>query len=160
MRGSQVSPLAEANFASDARAARLVLKLFASKLTLVPLDVTEAAPLSGEGLMVAKGGASARLFAEAFHTFRTANCEIVGICDGAPVHDAHVVAYALMPELYQVEQHAVDVLVARPGDVSNGACVVDRRRGQTEGPTLINVLTNVDARAFTRELIAAVAALP
>ena len=67
-----VSPLAEANFAWDAQAARLVVAAFNEKLTLFPLDVTHAALFSWDNAeeLRARGGSAAGWFADIHNHFR------------------------------------------------------------------------------------------
>ena len=121
------------------------------------------------------------IFTDAFATFRGAYCDLLSACEGAPVHDAHVVAYLTNPKLYETKTVAVDVAVAQPGDDAHGMVVVDRRSWApapriTYGPeslddylgsTLtysqvppranaaakgVTVLTNVNASEFRKEL--------
>ena len=68
------------------------------------------------------------IFTDAFATFRGAYCDLLSACEGAPVHDAHVVAYLTNPELYETKTVAVDVAVAQPGDDTHGMVFEDRRR--------------------------------
>ena len=117
-----VTPLAEANFNHDARAARVVVKSFAERLVLVPLDVTEQAIVTEADVRHAP-----EIFTDAFTTFRGAYCDLLSACEGAPVHDAHVVAYSTNPELYETKTVAIDVAVAQPGDDAHGMVFVDRR---------------------------------
>ena len=67
------------------------------------------------------------IFTAAFAIFRGAYCDLLSACEGAPVHDAHVVAYLTNPELYENKTVAIDVAVAQPGDDAHGMVVVDRR---------------------------------
>ena len=66
---------------------------------------------------------------DAFETFRGAYCDLLSACEGAPIHDAHVVAYLTNPELYETKTVAIDVVVG-PGD-AHGMVVVDRRSWAT-----------------------------
>jgi purine nucleosidase len=160
-----VTPLAEANFNHDARAARIVVKSFAETLVLVPLDVTEQAIVTEEDVRHAP-----EIFTDAFATFRGAYCGLLSACEGAPVHDAHVVAYLTNPNLYETKTVAIDVAVAQPGDDAHGMVVVDRRswanasltvnealdqlfagKGKATAPK-VTVLTNVNASEFRKEL--------
>ena len=103
------SPLAEANFAHDAAAAKAVLDAWAAhaapdvhQLVLLPLDVTHQALLSLElqaGLR-SRGGPAAQLAARAFAVYQDGYCRYGQMCDGAPVHDAMVVAFATHPHLF------------------------------------------------------------
>ena len=67
------------------------------------------------------------IFTDAFATFRGACCDLLSACEGAPIHDAHVVAYLTNPELYETKTVAIDVAVAQPGDDAHGMVFVDRR---------------------------------
>ena len=98
------------------------MKSFAELLVLVPLDVTEQAIVTEEDVRHAP-----EIFTDAFATFRGAYCDLLSACEGAPVHDAHVVAYLTNPELYETKTVAIDVAVAQPGDAAHGMVVVDRR---------------------------------
>ena len=148
VRGPQA--LAEANFNHDARAARIVVKSFGGispgKLVLVPLDVTEKAIITEEDVRHAP-----EIFTAAFATFRGAYCELLGACEGAPVHDAHVVAYLTNPKLYTTKTVAIDVVVG-PGDDTNGMVVVDRRSWAETIAPRVTVLTNVDTEGFREQL--------
>ena len=143
-----VSPLAEANFNHDARAARVVVKSFAETLVLVPLDVTDQAIVTEADVRHAP-----EIFTDAFETFRGAHCDLLSACEGAPVHDAHVVAYLTNPSLYETKTIAIDVSVAQPGDDAHGMVVVDRRSWVDETTaSKVTVLTNVNASEFRKEL--------
>ena len=113
-------------------------------------------------------------------TFRSAHCDLLSACEGAPVHDAHVVAYLTNPELYETKTVAIDVAVAQPGDDAHGMVFEDRRPWTaprvTYGPEclddylrstlthsqvppranaavkVVTVLTNVNASEFRKEL--------
>ena len=126
-------------------------------------------------------GHAPEIFTDAFATFRGAYCDLLSACEGAPIHDAHVVAYLTNPELYETKTVVVDVAVAQPGDDAHGMVVVDRRSWATAprvtygpeglddylGSTLtysqvppranaavkvVTVLTNVNASEFRKEL--------
>ena len=142
-----VTPLAEANFNHDARAARIVVKSFAETLVLVPLDVTEQAIVTEDDVRHAP-----EIFTDAFATFRGAFCDLLSACEGAPVHDAHVVAYLTNPELYETKTVAIDVAVAQPGDDAHGMVVVDRRSWAETIAPRVTVLTGVDAQGFREQL--------
>jgi len=142
-----VSPLAEANFNHDARAARVVVKSFAETLVLVPLDVTEQAIVTEADVRHAP-----EIFTDAFATFRGAHCDLLSACEGAPVHDAHVVAFLTNPSLYETKTIAIDVSVAQPGDDAHGMVVVDRRSWADATNPKVTVLTNVNASEFRKEL--------
>ena len=153
------------------------MKSFAELLVLVPLDVTEQAIVTEEDV-----GHAPEIFTDAFATFRGAYCGLLSACEGAPVHDAHVVAYLTNPELYETKTVALDVAVAQPGDDAHGMVVVDRRSWTNAAPRVtygpegldeylgstltysqvppranaavkvVTVLTNVNASEFRKEL--------
>ena len=88
----------------------------------------------------------------ALATFRGAYCDLLSACEGAPVHDAHVVAYLTNPSLYETKTIAIDVSVAQPGDDAHGMVVVDRRSWADATNPKVTVLTNVNASEFRKEL--------
>lgn len=169
-----VSPLAEANFAHDARAARLVAESFGrgdgterrAEFVLAPLDVTMRSRVTPEQVTrVGETGGAAYMFADACAHYQRAYCEVHGppFCDGVPLHDAHVVAWLTEPELYtNVSEAPIDVTVARAGDAVHGACVVDRRPGSAARRAQMpraRVLLDVDADAFAASFIERVSGL-
>ena len=123
-----------------------------------------------------------RLRSRIFATFRGAFCDLLSACEGAPIHDAHVVAYLTNPELYETKTVAIDVAVAQPGDDAHGMVVVDRRSWTNAAPRVtygpeglddylgstltysqvppranaavkvVTVLTGVDAQGFREQL--------
>ncbi len=115
---------------------------------IVPLDVTDQAIVTEADVRHAP-----EIFTDAFETFRGAHCDLLSACEGAPVHDAHVVAYLTNPSLYETKTIAIDVSVAQPGDDAHGMVVVDRRSwvDETTAPK-VTVLTNVNASEFRKEL--------
>ena len=160
------SPLGEANFVHDAYAARAVVAAWgaagasACDLVLAPLDVTHQAAVSqkrvDEWAAAAKG--KARLFAESWPWYAGAYCERSGECESMPFHDAHPVAYLLLPELYtRVETMRVEVLASAPGRPEHGMSLVDKRAGalrraaaEPPGPAECDakVLMEVDEEGF------------
>jgi purine nucleosidase len=149
------SPLAEANFAHDAAAAQLVIKTFSEgSLVLAPLDVTHQALLTAEDVRrIKEYGDGGRLFADAHITYSKAYCRLAGWCDTTPLHDAHPVMYALVPDMFTAEEMEVQVLVYRPGDDAHGVSFVDRRGSRaTTASEPITVLVKVDEARFKAEL--------
>lgn len=163
-----VSPLAEANFAHDAAAARAVLAAWdeaqargASPIVLVPLDVTGAALVSAADVAAfRKGTPAAAKFADAWHSsYLEAYCTMRGLCDATPLHDAHVVSYLLRPELYSADKLALRVQVSVAGEASHGHSLLDRRSGGGGATATggVTVLLGVDAegwRALLHERLA------
>lgn len=163
------SPLAEANFALDPRAARLVAESFGrgdkaeerrAEFVLVPLDVTMKSVVTpAQVARVGETGSAANMFADACAFYQRAYCDVHGppFCDGVPLHDAHTVAWLTEPELYvNVTEAPIDVAVARTGEAVHGACIVDRRPGsaarQAQMPHA-KVLLDVDADAFAASFL-------
>lgn len=169
-----VSPLAEANFASDARAARLVVDAFSSvegdRLVLAPLDVTMTGAVEHSAVLskLDRAGIAQRLLAGAWRTYIGNYCTILKECGPTAVlHDAHTVAYLRAPEMYEIELLALEVSV---GGSANGHSLLDRRT-HSKGDSavddrtgavgarkkLLTVLVGVDATAFEAAFLAAVA---
>ena len=162
------SPLAEANFAHDAAAAKAVLDAWAAhaatdvhQLVLLPLDVTHQALLSVElqaGLR-SRGGPAAQLAARAFAVYQDGYCRYGQMCDGAPVHDAMVVAFATHPHLFRVETKPLQVVVDATGapGAAHGMTFVDRRPLQPGSGTNVSIVMSVEAHAFVELLVERVA---
>jgi len=156
------SPLSEANFNHDAAAAAAVCSAWGTKapspFVLAPLDVTHGA-MVGPDLMEAiseAGGEAVRLFAQPWSEYADAYCRLGGVCDGAPLHDAHPIAYMLQPENYVVETIDFSIMV---GGSENGMCVIDRRSRSSgkeppHGTCTGRVMMQVnDAPLFGRQLV-------
>lgn len=163
-----ISPLAEANFAFDARAARCVVAAFGQRLTLFPLDVTHQALFSRADAdeLHARGGAAAAWFAAIHDHYRERYAAVAGIVAGSPLHDAHVVAAVLDPSMYTYAQKRLTVLVASPGDPTHGATLFDRRIVPQSAPSpemgeaTVTVATAVDSTRFVELFIDRIASLP
>lgn len=172
-----ISPLAEANFFHDAKAARMVIREFSEaetetpggemqpKLVLAPLDVTLQAILGPELLArAAEAGDAGRLFAQATPVYQKAYCEVAGRCSGIPLHDAHTVAFSEDPSLYpRTEVLHIEVLVSQLGDHAHGMSLIDRRLSGSEGANLkagkVLVLLDVRAEEFSERFLDRLAAL-
>ena len=111
----------------DARAAH---RGVAEKLVLVPLDVTEQAIVTEEDVRHAP-----EIFTVRLRQFRGAHCDLLSACEGAPVHDAHVVAYLTNPGVSETRRSR-STSPSRNRDDAHGAVVVNRRpaRGSHMGP--------------------------
>ena len=154
------SPLGEANFVHDALAAQLVVHAFTKEgscpLVLAPLDLTNPAVTSPTaiGAIRSRGGAAARLFADAWPTYQAAYCRLQGLCEGTPLHDAHPVAYLVSPELYtKVERVHLHVVVAGShDDDTNGMSFVHVRGSRATQPEPgrqpVTLLLDVDQPKF------------
>ena len=169
-----VSPLAEANFAHDARAARLVVDAFASeegdRLIIAPLDVTMAGAVDHVHVAseLDKAGVAQRLLAKAWRTYIGNYCTVLKECGPkAVLHDAHTVAYLHHPDLYDTELLTLEVSV---GGASNGHSLLDRRTLSSSDDEIDDrtgavggrkrrstVLTGVDAAGFKEAFLNAVA---
>ena len=136
-----VSPLAEANFAHDARAAKVVVDAFSSdagdRLVIAPLDVTMRAMATVQQMQqLTSAGVGGSLLAEAWRQYTTNYCQVLKFCGShAAVHDAHPVAYLLHPSLYAngTRVESVEIMVTEPLHPSNGHSLVDRRQLAKEG---------------------------
>ena len=169
-----VSPLAEANFAHDARAARLVVDAFSSddgdRLVIAPLDVTMAGAVDHVHVAseLDKAGVAQRLLAKAWRIYIGNYCTVLKECGPTAVlHDAHTVAYLRHPDLYDTELLTLEVSV---GGASNGHSLLDRRTLSASDDEIddrtgavggrkrrCTVLTGVDAAGFKEAFLNAVA---
>ena len=166
-----VSPLAEANFAHDARAAKVVVDAFSSddgdRLVIAPLDVTMKAMATVQQMQqLTSAGVGGSLLAQAWRQYTTNYCQVLKFCGAhAAVHDAHPVAYLLHPSLYAngTRVESVEIMVTEPLHASNGHSLVDRRQLAKEGivddrtgdvtglqKPRATVLVDVDGDAFLR----------
>merc|ERR1711871_1927012 len=169
-----VSPLAEANFAHDARAARLVVDAFSSeegdRLVIAPLDVTMAGAVDHVHVAseLDRAGVAQRLLAKAWRTYIGNYCTVLKECGPkAVLHDAHTVAYLRHPDLYDTELLTLEVSVGGAADghslldrrtLSSSDAAVDDRTGEIGGrKRRCTVLTGVDAAGFKEAFLNAVA---
>jgi purine nucleosidase len=167
-----VSPLAEANFAHDSRAAKVVVDAFSTvdgdKLVLAPLDVTMAAMVAQSTMAeVGEVGGAEQLLAKAWATYARNYCRVLKFCgDHGALHDVHPVAYLLWPEMYtSIQKLTIDVVVADKLGPSNGHSLVDRRNlakgGAADDRTGVSlgvkkkatVLLDVDAPTFIAHFV-------
>ncbi len=153
------SPLAEANFLHDAAAARAVVHAFSQdggcEFVLFPLDLTNAVVTTAAEIEAMRaGGHAAAMFADAWAVYQEGYCRLGGVCDGTPLHDAHVVAFVIAPEIYtRAETLHVQVHVSsRHDDPPNGMSIVDRR-GERRFGGGVKVVLEADGRAFTELLV-------
>ena len=169
-----VSPLAEANFAHDARAARLVVDAFSSddgdRLVIAPLDVTMVGAVDHVHVAseLDRAGVAQRLLANAWRTYVRNYCTVLKECGPkAVLHDAHTVAYLRHPDLYDIETLTLEVTV---GGAANGHSLLDRRTLSSSDAAVDDrtgavggrkrrcaVLVGVDARGFKDAFLSAVA---
>merc|ERR1711968_184232 len=169
-----VSPLAEANFAHDARAARLVVDAFSSeegdRLVIAPLDVTMAGAVDHVHVAseLDRAGVAQRLLAKAWRIYIGNYCTVLKECGPkAVLHDAHTVAYLRHPDLYDTELLTLEVSV---GGAANGHSLLDRRTLSSSDDEIddrtgeiggrkrrCTVLMGVDAAGFREAFLNAVA---
>ena len=169
-----VSPLSEANFAHDARAARLVVDAFSSEegdqLVIAPLDVTMAGAVDHVHVAseLDRAGVAQRLLAKAWRTYIGNYCTVLKECGPkAVLHDAHTVVYLHHPDLYDVEKLTLEVSV---GGAADGHSLLDRRTLSASDDEIddrtgavggrkrrCTVLTGVDAAGFKESFLNAVA---
>lgn len=165
------SPLAEANVLHDAVAAKLAIHAFTAEgacpLVLAPLDLTNPAVTSPAAIeeLRTKGGAAARLFADAWPVYQAAYCRLQGLCTGTPLHDAHPVAYLLAPEIYTktAKAHLHVVVASHHDELAHGLTFVDGRGSRADqappGRQPLTLLLDVDKPAFERLLVDTVLAM-
>jgi inosine-uridine nucleoside N-ribohydrolase len=150
-----VTPAAEFNVWADPEAAR---RVFSSGLdvTMVGLDVTHRAlmtPAHAERLAAA--GAAGRLVADLYGFYAGFHRERYG-WEGAPVHDAVAVAYALDPTLLGTRRCAVAVDTGP--ELSRGRTYVDVH-GATDWEPNCDVAVEIDSERFLELLLTRIATL-
>ena len=120
---------AEFNIWADPEAARIVLRSGIRELTVVPLDATHEALITGSDCdRLAALGTPAGTAAAPIIRTRIAGYTAVQpppIPDSAPVHDALCVAHLIEPAVIATREVHVDVEVA--GELTRGRTVVDLR---------------------------------
>ena len=130
--------------------------------TMVGLDVTHRVlmgPADRDRLRAA-GGPAAGLAADLLD-FAVARAGEIAGRDGAPIHDASAVMAVVRPDLFQGEEHPVDVELA--GTLTRGMTVVDQRpsgrAGEDAGRANARVLFDADEAAVVNSIVDAVIAL-
>lgn len=105
-----VSPVAEANIFGDPEAADLV---FGADwpVTIAGLDVTQETVMTDEfvGQLAHVSGEDGRFIREISAMYQKFHKDSIGL-DGFYVHDSSAVAYALRPDLFEIEQGPVRVV--------------------------------------------------
>ncbi len=131
--GGNVTPAAEFNIHVDPHAAQVV---FTSgvKLTMMPLDVTHKARMTGQ-----------RIDAVGALGTPVGNAAVAMMAPGDPLHDPCVIAYLLRPELFTGRDCYVEIEIA--SEATMGMTVVDWR-GVTGRPKTCTVMTEIDADRF------------
>ena len=156
-----VTAVAEFNVWADPEAAAIVFREF-PMTTMVGLDVTHRVlmgPADRDRLRAA-GGPAAGLAADLLD-FAVARAGEIAGRDGAPIHDASAVMAVVRPDLFQGEEHPVDVELA--GTLTRGMTVVDQRpggrAGEGAGRANARVLFDADEAAVVNSIVDAVIAL-
>ncbi|MGO6694350.1 nucleoside hydrolase [Rhizobium johnstonii] len=130
-----VTPAAEFNVWADPEAAAIVFSAGFAKLTLVPLDATFQALVTGEQAKALEDlGSNAGIAASRFIAQRIKGYDAtqpMKVSGAAPVHDAVCVAYLVRPDL--LETRHVNIVVETHGIHTVGRTVIDvNRRGNNE----------------------------
>lgn len=130
-----VTPAAEFNVWADPEAAAIVFGAGFAKLTLVPLDATFQALVTGEQAKALEDlGSNAGIAASGFIAQRIKGYDAtqrMKVAGAAPVHDAVCVAYLVRPDL--LETRHVNMVVETHGVHTIGRTVIDvNRRGSNE----------------------------
>ena len=130
-----VTPAAEFNVWADPEAAAIVFSAGFAKLTLVPLDATFQALVTGEQAKALENlGSNAGIAASRFIAQRIKGYDAtqpMKVSDAAPVHDAVCVAYLVRPDL--LETLHLHIAVETQGVHTIGRTVMDvNRRGSNE----------------------------
>lgn len=139
-----VTAAAEFNFFCDAEAARAVLRSRLTK-TLLPLDVTRTLVMRYDllDLVRSRSNPVASLLDQMLPGFYRAHRQRLGM-EGVLVHDAIGVVMAIHPELFITQPMYGDVEVS--GELTHGACVLDRRPLPESQPNL-EVVVEMDTAA-------------
>jgi len=122
-----VTPSAEFNIWADPEASAKVFAAGFRKTTLVPLDATHKALVSGEkcrelaALGTNAGVAAARFIEQRIHGYDAT--QPMDVRGSAPVHDALCVAYLIEPEIIETQYRHVDV--ETHGTLTVGRTVID-----------------------------------
>jgi len=140
-----VTPVAEFNVFVDPEAADIVLRS-GVPITMLPLDVTHKAlstPSRIEALR-ALGNNTGRAVAEMLTYSEAFDRKKYG-WDGAPLHDPNVIAWLIMPSLYNGRD--INVAVETASALTRGMTVADWW-GVTDRPRNATYLRDVDAAGF------------
>jgi purine nucleosidase/ribosylpyrimidine nucleosidase len=152
-RGNETAS-AEFNIWADPEAAAMVFAAGFPRLTLVPLDATHQALVSGsdcdalEALGTPAGTAAADFVRRRISAY--AKGRSVAAADAAPVHDALCTAYLVAPEV--VTTRHLHVAVETRGELTVGRTVIDTR-SQANLPPNAHVAFGADPRLFVSLLL-------
>jgi inosine-uridine nucleoside N-ribohydrolase len=150
-----ITPAAEFNVWADPEAAR---RVFSSGLdvTMVGLDVTHQALLGpAEEARLRATGRIGTFVAELNVFFSRYHRETYG-WDGAPIHDAVAVAFAIRPELLETRHRNVEIEVE--SELCRGRTVVDLWR-RTDRPPTAHVGVGLDREGFFDLLVERIGSL-
>jgi inosine-uridine nucleoside N-ribohydrolase len=151
-----VTPAAEFNIWADPEAAQRVLSGGGPHVTMVGLDVTHRALMTpAHAARLDTAGRAGRLVAELYRFYAGFHTRSYG-WDGAPVHDAVALAYAIDPALLQTE--TCPIRVDTGTEPSRGRTYVDLH-GVTEWTPDCDVAVEIDAERFLALLVERIAAL-
>ncbi|MBE9033220.1 nucleoside hydrolase [filamentous cyanobacterium LEGE 11480] len=140
-----ITPSAEFNFYCDPHAAQIIFTAGLS-LTLISLDVTHTAIATPERLQALRliGQPIGPVVADLLGAYGAYDQQRHGFA-GAPLHDPCVIAYLLMPELFQTRDYYVEIETISPPSL--GRTIVDW--WQTTGrPANAKVAISIDAEGF------------
>ena len=150
-----VTPAAEFNIWADPEAAQAVFDA-GLDVTMIGLDVTHRAVTGTDVQARLRTTGSIGVFvAELVDFFTVYHRQTYG-WNGAPIHDAVVVAHLLVPGLVETKRRNVEV--ERTSELCRGRTVVDLWR-RTDRPPNAHVGVDLDANAFFDLLVERIARL-
>ena len=149
-----ITPSAEFNVWADPEAAAIVFAAAFRKITLVPLDATHQALVTGEqcarldALGTPAGIAAARFIGQRIKGYDES--QPMAILGSAPVHDAVCVNFLVNPSVITTKH--IHVAVETRGDLTLGRTVMDvMRRGRA--PPNCHVAFSADAKLFNQTML-------
>ncbi|KAF8061292.1 iunH [Scenedesmus sp. PABB004] len=146
--------VAEFNIQVDPEAAKVVFES-GVRLTMVPLEVTHTALVSGAVLqrIAAPPTPFRALVGQLLTFFEGTYRDVFGFDAGPPLHDPCAVAAVIAPELFEFETMRVDIETTSP--LSAGQTVCDVRH-VSKAPRNCRVARRMDVAAFWELMLAAV----
>ncbi len=139
-----MTPAAEFNVWCDPEAAQQVFRSGA-EVTMIGLDVTHQALLTTDRAEELRAAGRVGAFVAELNEFFSVFHHRTYGWDGAPVHDAVAVAYAIRPELVETRHRNVEVELE--SELCRGRTVVDLWR-RTERPANVHVGVALDRDGF------------
>jgi purine nucleosidase len=145
-----VTAAAEFNIYCDPEAARAVFRSPMTK-TLIPLDITNQIILTYDllGKLPDEASRAGRFLRRILPFYFRSHRQYLGL-EGIYVHDVVALAFALRPELFEIEMVAADVELA--GELTSGETVFDRRRVPEWRPNLA-VATSVNVEGVVDYIV-------